>query len=162
MPNIIRLFFILLFWSGSAWGEGFQAKFQDWNVFKTNRGDRVVCYAVSIPIKKSDNYNRRGEPYLLVTSLINDADEVTASSGFIYKEFSDVEFSFGSKKFYLFPYMAVAWANNTNDDIDIIKEMQKSEELTITGLTRDNKIANDTYSLIGFAQAYAKLQEVCK
>jgi len=139
-----------------------QAKFHDWSVFKTNRGDKIICYAVSLPIKQEGNFLRRGEPYLLITSLVNDSDEVSASSGFIYQPTSDVEISFGSRKFYLFPYIATAWANNKNDDIDIIKEMQKSEEIIITGVTRDGKNASDTYSLIGFAQAYAKLKEVCE
>lgn len=139
-----------------------EAKFKDWNVFKSNRGDRLVCYVMSIPIRQEGNFLYRGEPYLMVTNLVNDSDEVSVSSGYIYKQTSDVEISFGSKKFYLFPYMALAWANNNNDDIDIIKEMQKNEEIIITGKTRDDKISNDTYSLIGFAQAYAKLKEICK
>ena len=146
----------------SANAADLQAKFQDWSVFKSNRGDKVVCYAVSLPIRKEDNFLHRGEPYLLVTNLANDSDEISVSSGFIYKQTSDFQMSFGSKKFYLFPYMAIAWASDNNDDLDIIKEMQKSEEVTIVGTGRDNKISNDTYSLIGFAQAYAKLKEICK
>jgi hypothetical protein len=98
----------------------------------------------------------------MVTNLVNDSDEISVSSGFIYKQTADVELSFGSKKFYLFPYESLAWANDNNDDIDIIKEMQRNEEVTITGTMRDNKTASDTYSLIGFAQAYAKLKEICK
>ena len=145
-----------------AFAKDLQATFKDWSVFKSNRGDNVVCYAVSIPIKEDGNFLHRGEPYLLVTNLVNDSDEVSVSSGFIYKQTSDIEMSFGSKKFYLFPYMSIAWASDSNDDIDIIKEMQRNEEVTIAGTTRDNKISNDTYSLIGFAQAYAKLKEICK
>ena len=139
-----------------------QARFKDWSVFKSNRGDDVICYAVSIPIKENGNFLFRGEPYLMVTNLVNDSDEVSVSSGFIYKQTADVELSFGSKKFYLFPYEALAWADDNNDDIDIIKEMQRNEEVTITGTMRDNKTASDTYSLIGFAKAYAKLKEICK
>ena len=73
----------------------------------------------------------------------------------------DIEVSFGSKKYYLFPYMSVSWANDKNDDIDIIKEMQRAEEFVVTGVTRDGKTSNDTYSLIGFPQAYVKMKETC-
>ncbi len=152
--------FTQLFATANA--EDFQAKFKDWSVFKSNHGNSVICYVASIPIRQEGNFLHRGEPYLMVTNLVNDSDEVSVSSGFIYKQTSDVAISFGSKKFYLFPYMALAWAHDSNDDIDIIKEMQKSEEITIVGTTRDDKISNDTYSLIGFSQAYAKLKEVCK
>ena len=87
---------------------------------------------------------------------------VTNSSGFIFNKKSDVEVSFGSKKFYLFPYQTMAWANDKNDDIDIIKEMQKHEDMVVTGVALDGKIAVDVYSLIGFAESYQRLQEVCK
>ncbi len=139
-----------------------QVAFQDWTFFKTDRGDRIVCYIASTPIKKTGYSERRGEPYFLITDIVNDADEVTASSGFIYKSTSDVEVSFGAKKFYLFPYMAISWANDVNDDLDIIKEMQRSDEMTVTGITRDNKIVHDSYSLIGFSKAYFRLKDECK
>ncbi len=151
----------LLFLCSNLQAQELKAKFQDWNVFKAERGDQIVCYVASTPIKREGNYDKRGEPYFLVTNIINDADEISASSGFLYKKRSDVEVSFGSKKYYLFPYLAVAWANDKNDDIDIIKEMQRAEEFVVTGTTREGKIANDTYSLIGFPQAYAKMKETC-
>ncbi len=139
-----------------------RTSFWDWTLFKTSRKGRQVCYIASTPIIRTQDHLLRGEPYFLVTNIPNDADEITTSSGFIYKATSDVEISFGSKKFYLFPYMAVAWADNSNDDIDIIKEMQKSDEMTISGLTRDNITFQDTYSLIGFSKAYFRLKEECK
>lgn len=153
-------FAIFSFSSVSA--QELQGKFQDWNVFKTERGDRIVCYAASTPIKREGNYDKRGEPFFLVTNIEDDADEVSASSGFIFNKNSNVEVSFGSKKFYLFPYKIMAWANDKNDDIDIIKEMQKSSDMVITGIARDGKIASDTYSLIGFDKAYEKLKQVCE
>ncbi|OFX12255.1 MAG: hypothetical protein A3G22_06905 [Alphaproteobacteria bacterium RIFCSPLOWO2_12_FULL_40_11] len=137
-------------------------KFHDWNVFKSERGDRIVCYTASTPTKREGNYDKRGEPFFLVTNIEDDADEISASSGFIYNQNSNVEVSFATKKFYLFPYKAMAWANDKNDDIDIIKEMQKSSDMIITGIARDGKIAVDTYSLIGFAASYRKLKEVCE
>ncbi|NBV06125.1 MAG: hypothetical protein EBS06_02680 [Proteobacteria bacterium] len=153
------LFLTLFFCDAQA--QELQVKFQDWSVFKAKRGDSVVCYVASTPIKREGNYDKRGEPYFLVTEIINDADEISVSSGFIYKQKSDVELSFGSKKYHLFPYLSVAWANNKNDDIDIIKEMQRVEEFVVTGVTREGKIASDTYSLIGFSQAYKKMKENC-
>lgn len=138
------------------------AKFQDWSVVRTNRGDREICYLISVPIKTSSSFGKRGEPFFLVTNIPNDADEISASSGFIYNQNSDVEISFGSKRFYLFPYESRAWAQNKNDDIDIIKEMQKHDEITVMGVADNRKIANDFYSLIGFNQAYEKMKQICK
>lgn len=157
----IKYLLCLLFFCQPALAQELKAKFQDWNVFRAERGDQVVCYIASTPIKREGTYDKRGEPYFLVTNIANDADEVSASSGFLYKKKSDVEVSFGSKKYYLFPYMSVAWANDKNDDIDIIKEMQRAEEFVVSAVNRDSKISSDTYSLIGFAQGYAKMKESC-
>ena len=157
----INFLLLIVFFSLPAQAQQLQGKFQDWNVFKAERGDRTICYIASTPIKREGTYDKRGEPYFLLTNIPNDADEISVSSGFIYKKKSDVELSFGSKKFYLFPYVSVAWANDKNDDIDVIKEMQKVEEFVVSGVTREGKNSSDTYSLIGFPQAYAKMKEVC-
>lgn len=160
--KLVNFFTLLLLFAASASAQELQEKFLDWNVFKAERGNKTVCYSASTPIKRSGNYDKRGEPFFLVTNIENDADEVSAASGFIFNKNSNVEISFGSKKFYLFPYKTMAWANDKNDDIDIIKEMQVHEEMVVTGVARDGKIASDTYSLIGFAQSYKKLKQVCE
>lgn len=145
-----------------AYSQELQARFQDWSVFKTERGDKVVCYIASTPIKSEGNFDKRGEPFFLVTNIDNDADEISSSSGFIYSKTSNVELTFGIKKYYLFPYKTVAWANDKNDDADIIKEMQNNAEMIVSGVARDGKIAIDKYSLIGFVHSYKKLKEICQ
>ena len=145
-----------------GYSQELQARFQDWSVFKTERGDKVVCYIASTPIKSEGNFDKRGEPFFLVTNIENDADEISTSSGFIYNKNSNVELTFGIKKYYLFPYKTVSWANDKNDDADIIKEMQNNAEMIVNGVARDGKIAVDTYSLIGFVNSYKKLKEICQ
>ncbi|MBU6339650.1 MAG: hypothetical protein KGQ36_06765 [Rickettsiales bacterium] len=163
--NNIRIFLVTLliaiFCFRSSYADELQEKFLDWSVFKSKRSDKTICYLASTPIKSDGNYAKRGEPYFLVTDIVNDADEISVALGFFYKRKSDVELSFGAKKFYLFPYLNLAWANSKNEDIDIIKQMQASEEMIVSGISEDGKIANDTYSLIGFVQAYAKMKEAC-
>lgn len=160
--KFIKYLLIVLLFPTIVFAQELQANFQDWNVFKVDRGDKVICYMASIPIKQIGANNRRGEPFFLVTDIQNEADEVSTALGFFYKENSNVEISFGSKKFYLFPYKSLAWANDTNDDIDIIKEMQKSDDMIVSGIAKDGKIAHDTYSLIGFTKGYLKMNQICK
>lgn len=142
--------------------DGFVENFKDWNLYKTRVGGADVCYILSIPIENTESIIDRGEPYFVVTKIADDADEITASSGFMYRKNSDAEISFGSRKFYLFAYRAIAWAFNKNDDIEIIKEMQNSDDFIITSYNRSGKIIGDRYSLIGFNKAYIKLKEICK
>jgi hypothetical protein len=160
--KFIQFLTLFLLFCSELCAQELKGKFRDWNVFRAHRGDRVVCYVASTPIKRDGTYDKRGEPFFIVTNIENDADEVSISSGFKYSKKSDVEISFGSKKFYLFPYEALAWANDKNDDIDIIKAMQKQEDMVVSGVASDGKIAVDTYSLIGFSQAYKSLREICK
>jgi hypothetical protein len=138
-----------------------QAKFQDWSFFKTNRGDKEVCYIASAPIKKNNVFRRRGEPYFIVTNIKNDASEINVSSGFIYNKNYDVELSFYKRKFYLFPYRDNAWADSLDDDVEITKEMQRHEEMTVSGMTESGEIAVDIYSLVGFKKAYKAMHKTC-
>lgn len=136
-------------------------KFHDWTVYRADRGDQKVCYTISMPIEQKDNLFERGEAYFMVSEIKNDADEVSVSSGFIYDESMDVEISFRSKKFYLFPHGALAWSNDKNEDIDIIKEMQKFDDLIVRGDAKKGKYGIDTYSLIGFKESYYLLKKKC-
>lgn len=156
------LFPLLLTISNVVFAQDFQAKFRDWSVYKNDRGDQVICYVISTPIKSDNPLVKRGEPFLMVTNIENDADEVSVSGGIEYKKTSDVEFSFGATKFYLFPYISKAWANDKNEDIEIIKQMQQNPDLVVTAFGNDDNIFHDTYSLLGFGQAYSKMKTICK
>ncbi len=153
---------VFLLFSFESYSQELIERFYDWSLFRGKKVDDEICYILATPMKSSGNYDRRGEPFFVVSSAKNDADEISVSSGFIYKSNSNVEVSFGSKKFYLFPYEASAWTNKKSDDIDILKEMQKTSDVVISGVMRDGKMAIDRYSLIGFAKAYRKMQEVCR
>jgi hypothetical protein len=39
--------------------------------------------------------------------------------------------------------------------------MQNHDDLVVSGVARDGKIATDTYSLIGFVDGYKKLKQLC-
>lgn len=137
------------------------ARFHDWNLFKAKYNSKELCYIASTPIKREGNYLKRGEPYFLITELKNDVDEVSLSAGFVFNQSSNVELSFGGKKFNLFPYKTVAWSQDKNDDIEIIKEMQKNADMIVTSIDNEGKIAIDSYSLIGFVESYKKLKQMC-
>lgn len=156
----LHLIFILFF-HHNLLAQELQEKFHDWSVFKVDRGDKIVCYTVSTPINKSGAF-RKGEPFFLVTAIQNEADEISVSSGFIYDSSTDVELSFKSKKFYLFPYLSLAWANDQNEDIDVIKEMQKYDDFIVRGADSKGNMTVDTYSLVGFSKSYFKMKDICK
>lgn len=135
--------------------------FVDWSVFTIKQADKTICYIAALPLKRDGTYNKRGDPYFLVTDVGNDIEEISVSGGYYFKKNSEVELSFGLKKFGIFTYDNLAWANNKSDDIDIVKEMRNSEDVIVTGIARDNSYSVDTYSLVGFVEAYNKMKELC-
>ncbi|MFT5703098.1 MAG: hypothetical protein ACJAZX_001399 [Rickettsiales bacterium] len=157
----IALSIIFLLFCQNIFAQDLHGKFADWTVFTTGFGSKKICYAVSLPIKQSGNYRTRGEPYFLVINSADNIDEINISSGYVYKNASEAEISFGLKKFYGLTYKSLVWANNKNDDIDIIKEMRRNLDVVVSGVNRQNKYSSDTYSLIGFKQAFGKMKEIC-
>lgn len=135
----------------------------NWQVFEhaDNGYGRSFCYMVATPIKSSGNYDKRGESFFLVVKIKGGDEEISHSSGFIYDENSEVELAFDDMNFYLFPYNAMAWADNRNQDLDIIKEMTKNKSMRIVGVSQAGRFAIDTYSLAGFAESYKQMDENC-
>jgi hypothetical protein len=158
---IITFLFSVLFYF-NAFAQEFQGKFADWSVFVTNYGKKKICYMVSLPVKEDGNYNKRGIPYFLITNSEDNIDEITISSGYNYKDGSEVELSFGLKKFNAFTYNNRAWSNTKIDDIDIIKEMRKNLDIVVLGVNKNNRYSQDTYSLIGFNHAYSAMKGACE
>ena len=154
--------FISCFYSYlDAISQTLRGTFVDWSVFTIKQADKTICYMAAVPIKRDGSYNKRGDPYFLVTNVDNDIEEISVSGGFYFKKNSDVELSFGLKKYSMFTYDNLAWANNKSDDIDIVRDMRNSEDVIVTGIARDNTYSVDTYSLVGFVEAYTKMKELC-
>lgn len=165
--KIVSLLFALQFFTAMpSLAQELQERFHDWSLFKAKRGakgkEKDVCYVISAPIERKGYEDRRGESFFMVTNIENDADEISVASGFFYDSKSDVELSFYAKKFYLFPHKVVAWADDVNDDLEIIKQMQKEEEMNVSSVSLEGLTASDTYSLIGFSPAYRKMKKICK
>lgn len=136
-------------------------KFMDWGYYSFKIGNEKYCYLLSLPIQRDGIRSNMGEGYILVVNSENDVDQISVSSGFYYKEESDTQISFGSEKFYLFPFETYSWAKNKNDDIGIIKSMQRSSEFIISGIDINENIVNDKYSLLGFKKAYIEMKYNC-
>ncbi len=135
----------------------------DWRVFTIKQDGKTLCYIASLPINKSGNYTKRGEPYLIVTRLASGIDEVSVSSGYNYKRNSDVTLDFGNKKtFKLFTRVELAWAYDQAADKAIINTMIAGDKVTVRGTSWKGTYSSDLYSLKGFTAAHKKMKSVCK
>jgi invasion protein IalB len=141
--------------------DNFHAQYFDWALFSNKQGPKNICYIVATTIKKSGKAQNRGEPYFIITKTAGKLPEVSVSSGYYYKEDSEIELSFGLKKFYMLTYESRAWTYSVDDDIEIIKAMKNSDSVIINATSNINISSQDTFSLIGFNKAYKALQEKC-
>lgn len=136
---------------------------KNWTLFKSTVNGKEMCYIVSLPIKKEGNYKRRGEPYALVSKVKgNDYEEVSMSSGFIYDPDKDIEVLISKRKFPMFSNEEKAWTYDKNDDVEMVKYMKKGTTMNVIGYSKLGFMANDTYSLMGFTEAYDNMINLCK
>lgn len=136
---------------------------KNWTLFKSTVDGKEMCYIVSLPIKKQGTYKRRGEPYALVSRIKGgEFDEVSMSSGFLYDPDKDIEVSISKRKFPMFSDEEKAWTYDRNDDIEMIKYMKKGTLMNVVGYSEVGFMANDTYSLMGFTEAYNAMITLCK
>lgn len=136
---------------------------KNWTLFKSTVNGKEMCYIVSLPIKKEGNYKRRGEPYALVSKVKgNDYEEVSMSSGFIYDPDKDIEVLISRRKFPMFSNEEKAWTYDKNDDVEMVKYMKKGTTMNVIGYSKLGFMANDTYSLMGFTEAYDNMINLCK
>ncbi len=136
--------------------------FKEWTVYLTDIDGKKICYAASFPKGKSGNYQKRDEPYFMVTYIGDDIAEVSASSGYKYKDGSKIEVKLGNKKLNMFTKGELAWANDRQADKEFISAMKKQNDLIIKGQSAKGSYSIDKYSLNGFSAAYDRMKEACK
>lgn len=134
----------------------------DWSVYTTDLQGKKTCYISSFPKKKSGNYSRRDEPYLLVTRVNNRVNEVSTSSGYKYKGGSEVKVDIDGKQHKLFTKDEIAWAYDVQQDNKMIAAMKKGKSIKVRGTSLKGTYSIDTYSLSGITAAFNRMHELCK
>lgn len=156
----ISLFLTLL--SLPVYAQQLVANYHDWRLFTLEKQGKKVCYIASLPTKQEGTFNKRSDPYLLVTHKSGAVDEVSVSSGYPYKEDEEATLSFGQKSFPLFVKGEVAWAYDEAGDKNIVKEMVRGNKVVIKGQSWKGTKSTDTYSLKGFSEAHREMKRACK
>ncbi len=144
-----------------ALAQEFLGKEGDWHVLSYDEGDTKYCYIHSDPVKEEGDYSSRGKPYLLVLRNPSGRDEVSATSGYSYKEGSAVEVALGALQLSFFTKGDKAWAQTSEEDAGLVKAMKAGVSMTVKGTSQKGTFSLDTYSLKGFTAAYKRLNEAC-
>ena len=164
----ILYFFILISYSNELLAHNGQPThiFGDWYLFRVvNDKQRLLCYMMSLPQKRYDNFNKRGQSFfsILVEKDKTNDPEVFLSYGHIWKKgIKSAELDIVKRKFPIFTYEDKGWAYNKLDDKSIIDELKKSAIFTVNINFNGDKSLIDIYSLNGFNEAYTELINNCK
>jgi invasion protein IalB len=144
-----------------AVAQEFFSSYGNWHVFTVQKGGEKLCYMASEPVKRSGGAKRSGSPYLMITSRSDTVDEVSASSGYSYKQDSKVQIETGKTKFEFFTRDDLAWAYDTEQDSRLVNAMKKGHSVTVRGTPAGKGSSQDTYSLQGVGAAYKKMKSEC-
>ena len=137
-------------------------KFKNWEAFTLKGEKGKVCFAQTIPVKRSPASFKRNGSRLFVTfrpaKSIN--DEVSLTSGHVYKT-STVRAKSGKKSFDFFSQDKFAWLLDSREEKNFIKLMKKATNLMVIAKATNGTETTDHYSMMGFTKAYNTAKKNC-
>ena len=138
-----------------------------WAVYEYQDDDqdkaRKKCYIATTPYKSDTSYTGIRNPYLSITRYAKKrSEEISIYSGYEYKISSNVNLLIGDMQKTLFTKGDSAWANNGNEDKEIIKLMLNNEYIKVRSDSSTGNYAIDEYETKGLARAYARMKKICQ
>ena len=136
------------------------SKSGDWESFTYNEKGGKVCYVASQPKKSLGAAKGRGSVFFTITHRTTDKSigVVSVTPGFTYKKDAPVELDIGGAKFDLYATGDSAWARN---DKAVVAALLKAKTVIAHGTPQKGDPVADTFSLDGFAKAYADINKAC-
>jgi invasion protein IalB len=134
---------------------------KNWRSFTIKQGGNQVCYIASVPVRESGTFKKRSAAFVMVTHRGANIDEVSVSSGYYYKQLSELDLNINGKITKLFTKDERAWAKDAATDAALVKAMMNGHSMSAKGISKLDTTSNDSYSLAGFTAAYNKMKETC-
>ena len=125
-------------------------------------GKGKVCFAQTIPVKRSPAAIKRDNSRIFVTFRPNEniRNEISVTSGHAYKT-STVTAKSGRNNFSFFSQDNFAWLLDEREELNLIKLMKRATNLMIIAKTKDGAETTDHYSMMGFTKAYNTAKKTC-
>ena len=165
IKNSFIIFFLLFTFSNTAQANiKILDKFKNWESHFTQDGGNLVCFAVSMPVKKEPGNLNRAEARIFVTfrTKENIQDEVSVTSGYPYKKGEKVNVTINEDNFGFESSDNFAWLTSKDQEIKIINLMKKKNTAKVMGVSARGNKTTDSYSLLGFTAAYNSAKNKCK
>ena len=161
--KIIVLIFTLTFaFEAFASNPKSTGKYKNWESFKLDTERGKICFAQTIPVKRSPAAIKRKSSRLFVTFRPNEniKNEVSVTSGHAYKT-STVTAKSGKNNFSFFSQDNFAWLLDEREEVNLIKIMKRATNLMVIAKTKDGAETTDHYSMMGFTKAYNTAKKTC-
>ena len=132
----------------------------DWEAFTYTEKGGKVCYLASQPKKSIGAAKGRGNVFFTVTHRTTDKSIgiVSVDAGFAFKKDAPAELDINGAKFDLYTTGESAWARN---DKAVVAALLKNKTIIVHGTPAKGDPVADTFSLDGFAKAYADINKAC-
>lgn len=130
--------------------------FQDWQAATHSEGGQTVCYALT-RAKPAGAVPGRGEVVLTVTQRPNLRDAVAISAGFAYAANAEVKLEAGAATLDFYTAQRSAFAREGTKTVAAFGKAAQA----VAKSPGPRGPVSDTFSLKGFAQAYAAINKAC-
>jgi hypothetical protein len=106
----------------------------------------------------------RAESRIFVTFRPKDgvSNEISVTSGYPFKKQSNVNVNISNSSFKFETKGNFAWMTSLDDELTMIRVMKKSNRAEVIGISSRGNKTRDTYSLMGFTDAYNAAKKNCK
>ena len=126
-----------------------------WSFKKINS---KTCSIFQVPTSEKGDYTNRGAVIFYVFKE-GAAEYVRIDAGYPYDSQKYVKVTIDSKNYQFFGEDDSAWS--MADDTVIIDALKAGKKMTVVGYSKRGTETTDTYTLIGFTNAYNSLQQDC-
>lgn len=139
--------------------------FGDWQVLTFAERGATACFAHSgMKSSKGAEGRKRGTVAMQIAHRPEEKvyDEVSVQVGYAVGQEVPPELSIGKTAWKLFADRETVWSRTPQDDAAIVEALKKGGTVTLVAQSTRGTKTTDSFSLAGFKQAYAKLEELCK
>jgi invasion protein IalB len=139
------------------------ASTQGWEAYTDAGKGAKICYLIGKPSKSEPAGAKRSAIFASVTHRPGEkrTNEVSFTSGYLFKEGSDADLAIDGKTFSLFTNKDGAWTRDAATDKAVVEALAKGKQAVIKGISARGTATTDTYALAGFAQALTQIDKAC-
>lgn len=137
--------------------------YRSWVALEQRTTAGKVCYMYAEPRSMKGRYTKRGEVYaeILHAPAEGRRNEVLFVAGYTFKKNSTVKIDIDGRKFALFTDKGLAWTAGPDEDRALVRAMRNGRRMVVRGRSTRGTLTTDTYSLMGFTDAYRKVSRAC-